>query len=124
MIEGIGSRAGSLFQPISTLIRLTNGSCGRGVRLRPGGSGTPESIGLAWNHLDRCDNFATNFASECGSNGGCSSSEYEYASKGASMRMRLIAVLAVLIASFTLGGCFFHHHQAAMTDPETLPPLK
>jgi hypothetical protein len=74
--------------------------------------------------LDRCDNFATNFASECGSNGGCSSSGYEYASKGASMRMRLIAVLAVLMASFTLGGCFFHHNQTVMTESEALPPLK
>jgi|SRR3990170_8605973 len=52
-------------------------------------------------------------------------SEYEYAYfKGASMRMRLIAVLAVLIASFTLGGCFFHHHQTVMAEPEALPPLK
>ena len=50
-------------------------------------------------------------------------SEYEYASKGASMRMRLIAVLAVLMASFTLGGCF-HHNQTVMTEPEALPPLK
>jgi hypothetical protein len=38
------------------------------------------------------------------------------------MRMRLIAVLAVLMASCTLGGCFFHHNQAVVT--ETLPPLK
>jgi hypothetical protein len=51
-------------------------------------------------------------------------SEYEYASKGASMRMRLIAVLAVLMASFTLGGCFFHHNQTVMTESEALPPLK
>jgi hypothetical protein len=36
--------------------------------------------------------------------------------------MRLIAVLAVLMASCTLGGCFFHHNQAVVT--ETLPPLK
>jgi hypothetical protein len=50
-------------------------------------------------------------------------SEYEYASKGASMRMRLIAVLAVLMACFTLGGCF-HHNQTVMTEPEALPPLK
>lgn len=70
--------------------------------------------------LERGGNFATNFASECGSNGGCS---YEYAYlKGASMRMRLIAVLAVLMASFTLGGCF--HHQAAIVEPQELPPLK
>jgi hypothetical protein len=51
-------------------------------------------------------------------------SEYEYVSKGASMRMRLIAVLAVLMASFTLGGCFFHHNQTVMTESEALPPLK
>lgn len=43
------------------------------------------------------------------------------ASKGASMRMRLIAVLAVLTASFALGGCF-HHNQAVIVEP--LPPLK
>ena len=43
---------------------------------------------------------------------------------GASMRMRLIAVLAVLTASFTLGGCFFHHNQAVMVAPQPLPPLK
>ena len=122
MIEGIGSRAGSLFQPISTLIRLTNGSCGRGVRLPPGGSGTPESIGSAressWTAVAISPpilfrNVVPMFVSE-----------YEYASKGASMRMRLIAVLAVLIASFTLGGCFFHHHQTVMAEPEALPPLK
>jgi hypothetical protein len=35
--------------------------------------------------------------------------------------MRLIAVLAVLTASFALGSCF-HHHQAAIVEP--LPPLK
>ena len=39
------------------------------------------------------------------------------------MRMRLIAVLAVLAASFTLGGCF-HHNQAVMVEPQLLPPLK
>jgi predicted small integral membrane protein len=49
-------------------------------------------------------------------------SEYEY--KGASMRVRLIAVLAVLMASFTLGGCFFHHNQTVMAEPDALPPLK
>ena len=38
------------------------------------------------------------------------------------MRMRLIAVLAVLTASFTLGGCF--HHQAAIVESQPLPPLK
>jgi hypothetical protein len=37
--------------------------------------------------------------------------------------MRLIAVLAVLMVSFTLGGCFFHH-QAAIVEPQPLPPLK
>jgi len=37
------------------------------------------------------------------------------------MRMRLIAVLAVLTASFALGGCF-HHNQAVIVEP--LPPLK
>ena len=73
--------------------------------------------------LDRCGNFATNFVSECGSNGGCSSGEYEYAFKGAGMRMRLIAVLAVLMASVTLGGCF-HHDQSVIVDPQPLPPLK
>ena len=41
--------------------------------------------------------------------------------KGASMRMRLIAVLAILVASFPLGGCF-HHHQTTAAQP--LPPLK
>ena len=50
-------------------------------------------------------------------------SEYEYASKGASMRMRLIAVLAVLTAFSALGGCF-HHNQAVMVEPQALPPLK
>jgi hypothetical protein len=44
--------------------------------------------------------------------------------KGASMRMRLIAVLAVLTASVALGGCFFHHNQSVMVEPQTLPPLK
>jgi len=39
------------------------------------------------------------------------------------MRMRLIAVLAVLTASFTLGGCF-HHNQAVIVEPQSLPPLK
>jgi hypothetical protein len=34
--------------------------------------------------------------------------------------MRLIAVLAILMASFPLGGCF--HHQA--TVAQQLPPLK
>jgi len=99
--------------------------------MRPGRAPAPGRLrnpGIHWIGsriiLDRCGNFATNFVSECGSNGGCSSSEYEYASKGASMRMRLIAVLAVLMASFTLGGCFFHHNQAVMTEPEALPPLK
>jgi hypothetical protein len=38
------------------------------------------------------------------------------------MRMRLIAVLAVLMASATLGACF--HHQAAIVEPQPLPPLK
>lgn len=38
------------------------------------------------------------------------------------MRMRLIAVLAVLMTSMALGGCF--HHQAAIVQPEPLPPLK
>ena len=38
------------------------------------------------------------------------------------MRMRLIAVLAVLMTSVTLGACF--HHQAAIVQPEPLPPLK
>ncbi len=37
--------------------------------------------------------------------------------------MRVIAVLAVLLASWTLGGCFFHHHQT-IVEPVTLPPLK
>jgi hypothetical protein len=37
--------------------------------------------------------------------------------------MRLIAVLAVLTASFALGGCFFHHNQAIVA-PQPLPPLK
>jgi hypothetical protein len=37
--------------------------------------------------------------------------------------MRLIAVLAVLsMALLPLGGCFFHHNQAVVTQP--LPPLK
>lgn len=40
------------------------------------------------------------------------------------MRMRLIAVLAVLAASFTLGGCFFHHNQAVIVEPQRLPALK
>lgn len=39
------------------------------------------------------------------------------------MRMRVIAVLAVLAASVTLGGCFFHHNQA-IVQPQPLPPLK
>jgi len=74
--------------------------------------------------LDRCGNFATNFASECGSNGGCSSVSMSTRLRGLVCRMRLIAVLAVLMASFTLGGCFFHHNQTVMTEPEALPPLK
>ena len=40
------------------------------------------------------------------------------------MRMRLIAVLAVLTAYVALGGCFFHHNQSVMVEPQTLPPLK
>jgi hypothetical protein len=37
--------------------------------------------------------------------------------------MRMIAVLAVLsMALVPLGGCFFHHNQAVVTQP--LPPLK
>jgi hypothetical protein len=44
--------------------------------------------------------------------------------KGASMRMRLIAILAVLTASVALGGCFFHHNHSVMVAPESLPPLK
>jgi hypothetical protein len=36
--------------------------------------------------------------------------------------MRLIAVLAVLGASLTLGACF--HHQTAIVEPQQLPPLK
>ena len=36
------------------------------------------------------------------------------------MRMRLIAVLAVLAVSFTFGGCFFHHNQNVVTDLGTL----
>ena len=37
--------------------------------------------------------------------------------------MRMIAILAVLaVASVPLGGCFFHHNQAVVTQP--LPPLK
>ena len=51
-------------------------------------------------------------------------SAYEYAYfTGASMRMRLIAVLAVLTASYALGGCF-HHNQAVIVEPQPLPPLK
>jgi hypothetical protein len=38
------------------------------------------------------------------------------------MRMRLIAILAVLMTSVALGGCFFHHNQAVVAEP--LPPLK
>jgi hypothetical protein len=40
------------------------------------------------------------------------------------MRMRLIAVLAVLTLSVALEGCFFHHNQAVMVEPQALPPLK
>ena len=37
--------------------------------------------------------------------------------------MRMIAILAVLSVAFMpLGGCFFHHNQAVVTQP--LPPLK
>ena len=36
--------------------------------------------------------------------------------------MRIIAFLAALSACVALGGCFFHHNQAVVT--ETLPPLK
>ncbi len=39
------------------------------------------------------------------------------------MRMRVIAVLAVLTASFALGGCF-HHNQSVIVEPQSLPPLK
>jgi hypothetical protein len=35
--------------------------------------------------------------------------------------MRFIAILAILMASIPLGGCF-HHNQAAVAEP--LPPLK
>jgi hypothetical protein len=36
--------------------------------------------------------------------------------------MRMIAFLAVLSVAVALGGCFFHHNQAVVS--ETLPPLK
>jgi hypothetical protein len=37
--------------------------------------------------------------------------------------MRVIAILAVLLVSVALGGCFFfHHNQAVVAQP--LPPLK
>jgi hypothetical protein len=36
--------------------------------------------------------------------------------------MRIIAFLAALSACVALGGCFFHHNQAVVS--ETLPPLK
>jgi hypothetical protein len=43
--------------------------------------------------------------------------------RGFGMRLRMIAILAVLAASFALGGCF-HHNQVAMSEPQALPPLK
>jgi hypothetical protein len=36
--------------------------------------------------------------------------------------MRLVAVLAVLMASAALSACF--HHQAAIVELQSLPPLK
>jgi hypothetical protein len=36
--------------------------------------------------------------------------------------MRVIVILAVLLAPMVLGGCFFHHNQAVVAQP--LPPLK
>jgi hypothetical protein len=39
------------------------------------------------------------------------------------MRLRMIAILAVLAAFMALGGCF-HHNQVFMSDPQALPPLK
>jgi hypothetical protein len=39
------------------------------------------------------------------------------------MRLRMIAILAVLAAFMALGGCF-HHNQVVMTQPQALPPLK
>jgi hypothetical protein len=47
----------------------------------------------------------------------------ELRTRGLGMRLRMIAVLAVLAASFALGGCF-HHNQVAMSEPQALPPLK
>ena len=85
--------------------------------------GTQESIGLAWNHPGALWQFRHQFCFGMWFQWWLLVSEYEYASKGASMRMRLIAVLAVLTACFTLGGCF-HHNQTVIAEPEALPPLK
>ena len=86
----------------------------------------PRKFGIARIPADsivpRCGKFVTNFPGKCASNRGCWSL-HEYASKGASMRMRLIAVLAVLTAFSALGGCF-HHNQAVIVEPQALPPLK
>lgn len=86
----------------------------------------PRKFGIARIPADsivpRCGKFVTNFPWKCASNGG-RPSLYEYASKGASMCMRLIAVLAVLTAFSALGGCF-HHNQAVIVEPQALPPLK
>lgn len=84
----------------------------------------PRKFGIARIPADsivpRCGKFVTNFPGKCASIetvGRCMST------KGASMRMRLIAVLAVLTAFSALGGCF-HHNQAVIVEPQALPPLK
>lgn len=73
----------------------------------------------------RCGNFATNSLGKYASNDAVASISVSASTricKGASMRMRLVAVLAVFMASATLSACF--HHQAAIVEPQPLPPLK
>ncbi len=95
----------------------------RVIRGRGWPSARSEPAGLARNHPRALWQFRHQFRPEVCFQWRLLVSEYEYASKGASMRMRLIAVLAVLTASFALGGCF-HHNQAVIVEPQPLPPLK
>ena len=64
-----------------------------------------------------CCKSVTHLAAKCGWLSGTVMSRYE---SGAVMRV--IVILAVLLAPMALGGCFFHHNQAVVAQP--LPPLK
>jgi len=67
--------------------------------------------------LGECCKSVTRLAAKCGWLRGTVMSRYE---SGAVMRV--IVILAVLLAPMVLGGCFFHHNQAVVAQP--LPPLK